>query len=443
MFKKVFIIILLAAALGSFLFFRKYFNKDVPVPALIDRVPESDFLGRVYLLDLAQETNSMLFHNKIPFRDMFSYDFLLSKAKGFGLDIQSPTYLFADERGNWGAMIKVNDSSKVFNGILSLGKQLKVKSGMHEGQKTYQLENDSTFIAYGQNWFFFYKGSEFKEKLNYVINAYKGSASPVWKSFLKEKTFKDQSLVVYSNWKTLKENGIETAIFAHNSDTVSVTMLSYIRNSTPLKFSTKNSGWTILTDKQTDNSINIHIDMDSLRHDKSHILYRFLSNIGKKISFPTDEFMQAWNGDFSFRMGGTQKITQEYVESVMDENFEVTEVTKTQQIDVPGFSVLFSLNENGEHFIKKLFAKGILTHDATKYRILFSPPLYLKKRENYYIFHSGEKAPPVKDTAVNTGLWSRNGTKINFALDSLTQTELYGKIYIPIQSILKSQKFLQ
>ncbi len=438
MFKKVLIFLILAAGLGAFLFLRNYFNKPVPEPALEDRLPPSDFLGRVYLLELSRETSAMMFYNKLPFRDMLSYDFILSKAKGFGLDVQRPAYLFADEDGNWGAMIEVNDSSRVYSGIQGLKKNLHVSDSLYGSQPVYRLEDDSLYLAYGEHWMLFYSGEGFADKLQYIVNAHKGSIDPAWKAFLAETRFKDESLVLYSNWDKFRENGIETALFAHNSDSVSVTLLAYIRNSEPWNFKPKDAGWSIVPNSATDRMINLHLDISGLRGKPDDVLYRYLSKLGKKISFPTDEFIAAWDGDLSFRMGGTQKVEQQYIESVMDENFEITEVTRTQMIDVPAFSVLFSLNENGDRFINKLFAKGILTHDGTKYRFLYSPPLYMKKRQNYYIFHSGEKQPEVVKTSASNGMWTNNGTRFDFQLDSLTNRELFGRVSFPVQHIVNS-----
>ena len=117
---KIFLIALLCAALALFLFIRPRLFAPEPKPTLLDRLPESEILGRFYLLDVARETSPMLFYHKIPFRDLASADFLLSQAKSFGLDVQKQGYFFADRSGEWGAFLSVIDSSRIQNGLMKL-----------------------------------------------------------------------------------------------------------------------------------------------------------------------------------------------------------------------------------------------------------------------------------------------------------------------------------
>jgi len=108
MFKKFSIIFILAAALGAFLFLRPYIFKKKDIPRLEDRLPDGDFIGRAYILDVARETSGMLYFNKVPFRDLFSYEFILGQGKLYGLNLQDPVYFFANEGGDWGALVHVN-----------------------------------------------------------------------------------------------------------------------------------------------------------------------------------------------------------------------------------------------------------------------------------------------------------------------------------------------
>ena len=88
MFKKISLIFILAISLAAFLVLRPYIFKKTEAPLIVDRLPEADFLGRAYILDVARETSGMLFYHKVPFRDLFSYEFLLSQGKMYGLNLQ-------------------------------------------------------------------------------------------------------------------------------------------------------------------------------------------------------------------------------------------------------------------------------------------------------------------------------------------------------------------
>jgi hypothetical protein len=163
--------------------------------------------------------------------------------------------------------------------------------------------------------------------------------------------------------------------------------------------------------------------------------------MGKRISFPTKDFIDAWEGDLSFRQGGYQIVQETYIESELDENFNVTEVEKVKEVKVPGFSMLLTFNKNGNRFMNKLFAKGILRQEEDFYRFLFSPPLHMKKLKNYYIFHSGQYTPKTEISAKNNGIWTTKGTKIDFSLDSLSKYEAFGTIYIPVDRLISRSRF--
>jgi hypothetical protein len=98
MFKKITLIFLLAVGLATFLVLRPYIFVKHDFPRIEDRLPEADFLGRAYLLDVARETSGMMYYHKIPFRDLFSHEFILSQAKLFGLNLQKPLYFLQMKR---------------------------------------------------------------------------------------------------------------------------------------------------------------------------------------------------------------------------------------------------------------------------------------------------------------------------------------------------------
>jgi hypothetical protein len=441
MFRKILFILLLATSVGGFLYLKPYLNGHIEQPTFEDRLPKADFLGRCYLLDLARETSGMLFYNNIPFRDFFAQEFLLSQGKSYGLNIQKPVYFFANENGNWGVMVEVTDSSKIFSGIQRLGKLLNLTDTLIYEQKTYKLENESGYLTYDKNWLFLYKGSQYTNELKQILFAKKGGVAPCWKDFLKEEQFKEEKLVIYSNWRKLKKHGIETALFAHNSDSSSFSLLAYIRNKKKLNIKMKDTGIGWNSTESTKKQLGIHLDISELRKDPNDPIYKYLIQIGKKISFPTADFLNAWNGDLSFRQGGSTIVKETFVKSEMDDEFNVVEVKSTKDVLVPGFSLMFSVNENGPHFINRLFQKGILRRDKNKYRFITSPQLSMTKKDGYYYFYSGAYPSKTENNNTNHGVWTERGTRVGFSVDSLSSNEVFGTIHIPVDRIIRRGKF--
>jgi hypothetical protein len=442
MYKKITLIVVLAVALAAFLVLRPYiFRKEAP-PRIEDRLPEADFIGRAYLLDVARETSGMLYYHKVPLRDFFSYEFILGQSKTYGLNLQEPAYFFANEAGDWGAVIEVSDSSKILQGIERLRKLMDVVDSTMHDKRVYHFPDQNGFMYYDRTYMLLYKGNDFKKIHKRVTDCKHGDISPVWKAFLREKQFRDERLVIYSNWKKLKDNGIETAIFAHDSDSISFSLKAYMRNRTPLNVSMKEPGKSFSSAGYTNKMLNVHLDVSNLREHPEDPLYQLMINMGRKISFPTAEFLNVWEGDLSFRQGGFQTIIETYVESELDENFNVTEVRKEKEVKVPGFSLMFSVNEKGPRFIQRLQNKGILTTDENgAHRFLFSPPLQMKKVKNYYVFHSGQYTPRQEISNSNNGVWTQRGTRIEFSLDSLSKYEAYGSLYIPVNRIISRNRF--
>ncbi len=441
MYKKISLIFFLALALAGFLFVKHFWSGKNQNPLLIDRLPKADFLIRANVLDVARETSGMLHFNKIPFRDFFSQEFLLGQAKSYGLNLQRPAYLFADETGDWGALAHVTDSSKIAPGLARLSKIKPSRDTLIYNEKIIYWPKEKIYINYGKTYLFVYKGDQFVRCLFHIINAKKGDIDPVWKDFLTLKKFRKENLVLYSNSKGLKKYGIEKAVFAHDSDSSSFTMLSYIKSSKPLKFKMKKDGLSLVDNNYANRFLNLHLQIDEFRKHPEDPLYRLMARLSKRISFPLIDFLAAWEGDLSFRQGGKQKIKETYIESELDENFEVTEVEKTRDILVPGFSLAISMNSRGPFFMNKIINKGILTQEGEKYRFLGSPPLNFNRKDNYYVFSSGENRPKLLKNEQNNGIWSEKGTKFKFHLDSLNGNEAYGKVHFEVRRLIERNKF--
>jgi hypothetical protein len=121
----------------------------------------------------------------------------------------------------------------------------------------------------------------------------------------------------------------------------------------------------------------------------------------------------------------------------MDEDFNVTQVEKYRMVDVPGYSLLFNTNDKGPAFINSLLQKGIMRSEGNQYRVLFSPLLNMKRKDNYYFFYSGINAPKTIENIQNQLLWPINETNYFFKIDTINQKDISGSFKIPANNIIK------
>lgn len=442
MIRKTITIVILASALGAFLYLKPFlFQKPTP-PRLIDRLPSADFIGKANVLDLARETSGMMYYHKIPFRDFTSYEFLLGQGKMYGLNLQKQVYLFGNESGDWGCLIEVSDSSKINQGIERLQKFISIDDTTINEHQIFRYKQEKMYIHYGRNYLFFYKGSDYKTYFDQVTKAKYLGINKSWKTFLSKKQFKSEYLVIYSNWNRLKNMGIKTAMFAHDSDSLSFNLKSYFRKETPFYIKKKEIGEGYKNIENATKSIELHLEISELRKHPEDKLYIELSKIGKRFGFPFVDFLKAWNGDLSFMEGGMQTVQETYIETELDEDFNTAEVEKTREILVPGYSIYISSTLDAPVFINKLINKGILRHEENNYRFLFSPLLYATINKTSYQFYSGKKAPKKVESTRNQIIWTKEGTRYVFNIDSLTTYESYGSLQIPVKRIFRKNKLI-
>ncbi len=441
---RILVVLGLAFGLGMVLYVRHLVNNDEDATRLEDRLPAADYMIKTDLLDVAKETSALLFANKIKFRDFVSHEFLLGQGKSFGLDLQSTTYIFANETGEWGSLVAVNDSSKIKEGIAFLRQSIPVRDTLVDDRLTYYWPEENAFVSYDRNWLFVYKGTNFERHLKKISRAEKGDIVKEWKVFLDRKEFRKQKLVLSAKNKQLSELGIERALFAHDNDSTSFTVLTYFKSTEPWAFKRKEKGKSLQYNAYTNMYLNLHMDVSEFRNATDSPFYKLLSKLSRRISFPFKEFMKAWEGDISFVQGGFQMVTETYIETEMDDDFNLQEVKKTREVKVPGFSLAVSLNKNANRFLERLKEKGILTQEdnENKYRFLFSPPLNYLVQGQYHTFYSADYAPGLSDDNLNNGLWNEEGTKFNFQLDSLNPNEAFGKLKFPVEKLIQKNKFL-
>ncbi|MES2588077.1 MAG: hypothetical protein V4622_03795 [Bacteroidota bacterium] len=438
--KGLFIVLLISLILGYF-YFKPFLSPVEEEPELADRLPVGDFLGKVYVLDVARETNSFLYYNKLPFRDFLTYEFLLAQGKNYGLDLQKPLHFFANEDGEWGSLLTLNDSSKIISGINRIRQNFDLEDTLVGGQKVTKIANQNLYMTYGKKWLFIYHGSQLPKRMYHVIYSKKNDIHASWKDFNNNKQFSNESVVVYSNSPKIQKHGIETALFSFDCDSIQVNLKTYLKSKEMLNLSIKDSGMALLPKNNMDKNLSLHLNVSKLRNNPRDPLVKWISKISKRISFPINDFLKAWEGDLTFQEGGTQSIKESYIETEFDDEFNATEVRKTKDVLVPGYSVLLSMNSFQKEFVSKMFAKGIMRKENNRFHILTSPPLHINQKPTYLMLYSADRAPKITINKDNRGYWSAKRTKYYFNLDSLNTQEVFFSVNFPAISLFRKNIF--
>lgn len=437
---KIFLIAMLCIGLGLFLYVRPMLFAPDPEPRLEDRLPEGDVIGRVKIFDLAKQSNEMLFKQQFPLREYLTADFLLTQAKNYGLDLQDPVYFFANGKKEWGAFITVSDSSMLLPGLTRIHQFFEVKDTIVHHVKVRKIDGLNLYVYYDKHYAFVYYGNKLKQRLGKALFAKYGEAETVWRRFKKTKAFTKESLVVYTQHPSLKKYGVDYGLLAYECDSAQIHLKSYFHSNYDLKVKMKSSGIAFLPTAKPSKMFHVHLDISELKKDKKHPLYKLITEMGRKVSFPTDDFFEAWDGDMSYLEGGTQIIEEEYIEMGVDDEFNPIEIRKTKEIPIQGFSAMISVNDAGQQLVSKLFAKGIVNKQGNRYRFLFSPPVRLNIQPNQLSAYTSNGSPKIINEATTYGIWNYRGTRIHVKLDSLSKRDIYGTISFDAKAILKQAK---
>jgi hypothetical protein len=440
MYRKTLIIIILASGFALLLFFKPWKKDPQLLPRMEDRLPVADLIGQSDLLELSKSLSKTMFYFKLPFRDYLSADFLLRQGKQYGVDIQKPVFFFANEKKegveDWGTLFSIRDSSKIMGGINRLKKIILIKDTTIYNTRVYVSPNHNIYASYGSDWMLIYNGKHFKKILGEVIFAKRNEVKPKWRSFFNQENLDRAPIVAHLHSRLLNDYGIEYASLSLSNDSSSFILNAGITQFDSLSFQLKPMGAILEKQEFSRNLINLHFDIERLRKTPKDPMYKIIKSFGSKVSFPIDDLLKAWEGDIAFRQGGFHTIKEKYIEFVLDDNFNVTEVEKYHDVKVSGFSLYMSVNENRESFLRKLFNKGITRKNEGKYRILYSPPVNLHKTDSSIVFHTGKYIPELIQDSTNSILWTVNYTPVQFYIDSTDVKTVFGRIRIPLKKIV-------
>ncbi|MCR9170944.1 MAG: hypothetical protein NXI10_00515 [bacterium] len=440
--KKLAIIFALALLFAAVLIVRPWESVGKDMPRFFDRLPDADIIGKTDLLKLSESLEQTTYHYRIPFREFLTREFILLQSKSFGVDVQKPVYFFANESDwelrDYGAMFHVKDSSLITKGIKRLSSVIKLSDTLIYDQKIYRNSAAQISIAYGDNWLLVYCGEDFKRTYHDVLFAKRNEIPPNWRAFLNQTKMEGTPLVAKWSSKDLDGYGLNAVDVCLANDSSSITLLSQIHQNDSIAIRLLDSGPTYPKQEFTKTLANLHMDISGLKDHPNDPLVLIMKQIAQKISFPLQDFLTAWQGSVAFRQGGLQSYSEKYIESELDENFNVTEVVKYKTIKLPGFSLFLGMNENYPDFLNRLKIKGILTKPDKRYRLLFSPPLALQKEESSITLHTATYYEKPDTSSVNSVMFTYNKTPYTVHLDSLGTNTYYCRLHIPLNHLVQS-----
>ncbi len=440
--KKLTIIFALAAVFAALLILRPWESEEQDQPRFFDRLPDADIIGKTNLLELTESLEQTTYHFRIPFREFLTREFVLLQSKSFGIDVKNPVYFFANESdwniNDFGAMFHVKDSSLIEKGINRLSGVVKMTDTLVYDQKVFQNRASKISIAYGADWLLFYCGDNFKRTFHDVLFARRNEIPPNWRAFLNQTKMDGTPLVAKWSSQDLDDYGINAVDVHLKNDSSSFTLHSEVHQNDSLAIRLLDSGPSYAMQEYTKTLANLHLDVSGLRDHPDDPLVIIMKQVAQKISFPVQDFLMAWEGSVAFRQGGLQTYSEKYIESELDENFNITEVVKYKTIKLPGFSLYLAMNENYPDFLDRLKKKGILTKPDKRYRLLFSPPLALQEEESAISFHTATYYEKPDTTASNSVLFTYQKTPYMFHLDSLGTNTYYCRFQIPLERLVQS-----
>jgi len=436
-YKKISIIIILAILLGLLLYIKPFKEKEAESFRIEYILPEADLVGRIRVLDLLKETTDLLIFNNVKVRQFLTYEFILSMAKMYGMDLQSPVYLFANDRGDYGLVIPLLNSDKLNNAIERVQIDFEVSDSLINNQKFYRINDENIFFYKRKNYAVLYKGDYFSE-IYKDLSRESNKARQSWKMLFSNPYFKNEHLVMLTKSKKLNDLGVNHIYLAQDSDSTELYLKSRIVMNDSIPFLMNPNGKTINFSDYSKRMVDLHLNFEQLNTNTKKMVASKFKNLSKKINFPMGDFVELWAGDVCFEEGGYYKITEKYIETELDENFETQEVEKVRERLVPRYKLMVSTIKPAGAFINSLISKGIITTENEQYRFLFSPLFDMKIYKNAFIFYTSEKTPRIVPSTENKLRWEYKSIELNFDVDTAINNTIYGGVRIPSNTIFES-----
>ena len=437
MYKKISVIIILAILLGLVLYIKAFKEKESESFRIEYILPEADLVGRISVLDLLKETTDLLIFNNVKVRQFLTYEFILSMAKMYGIDLQSPVYLFANDRGDFGFVIPLLNTDKLNDAIERIEIDFKVSDSVIDDQKVYRIDNEDIYFYKSQKYAVIYKGDYFSE-IYKDLSRKSNKTRESWRMLFSNPYFENEHLVMFSKNKLLNDLGINHVYLAQDSDSTELYLKTRIVMNDSIPFLVNQNGRTINFSDYSKRMVDLHLNFQQLNMNTKKLVASKLKNLSKKISFPMASFVELWAGDLCFEEGGYYKITEKFIETELDENFETQEVEKVRERLVPRYKLMVSTVKPATAFINTLISKGIITKEDEQYRFLFSPLFDMKIYESAFIFYTSENTPRILPSKENKLRWDYKNIALNFDIDTTINNTIFGGVRIPSKTIFES-----
>lgn|GEM_PF-468158 len=401
--------LMIAAVLAAVLLFKSKLLRNEVSIRLQDRLPVSDVLIRLKIMDLSKELSPILYKYKLPIREFASSDFLLSQGKLYGINIQQEAYMFSKmDMSEWGIMVALNDSSKVINFVDRFRKSTQILDSSTSDVRVLHFAEQEIALCYEKNYALIYYGKDLAKRLRRIRSVQKNHKDQAWKHFFQRSKDITDPIIAYSESALLQPWGMQYAVVRSENDSTHIRLSGFLKTFEPhgIRFRKGTNGLP-LNDSDT-KAVELHLDSTFKQQAFALKLTSELHKLGKKIGFPTNLFLSAWDGNLSFREGGRVSSTEKIIVTEFDENFNPTEVVRLQKIMVPGYSILLGVNPGIKQFIQALYAKGILRNEEQKLRFLYAPLLSMKADKQHYRFSSSSHFPKLVSSEENYVRWTLN-----------------------------------
>lgn len=438
MVKKILFIAFIGTILTIYLFNNPFYKQKENACNLADRLPNTSYKGKIDVLRFAKEIQLNLKEIDFKYRDLLSPNFMLGQAKNIGVNIQNPVYIFGESEVDWGLIAQVSDFEKMKDGIERICKIFPFKDTNISNAKVLYSHKSNIHLYFDKNLILFYFGTSPAKIISRVINKKNKKVYQSWKSFLNKHQNTNEYFILSNKSTNVESIGFNELILSHQFDSSNFKLKANLGRNYPINLKMKKEGLSLKQNKKTEFYTNIHLDISKFRENIDEELLEVLKKYTTKINFPVNIFLEAWDGDLCFVKGGTTTVKEKYVETVIDDNFNTQEITKVSYKQVPAFSILISLNKNKNRLIGSLLKKGLLRKEKDNiYYFLFSPPLKVKKIDNYLLFYSGDNYPQTIEKNDTELKFEYKSNDIKFTLDSIFENRAFGSFSVLLDSLSK------
>jgi len=360
-------------------------------------------------MELSKELSPILYKYKLPIREFASSDFLLSQGKIYGINIQQEAYMFSKmNMSEWGIILALNDSSKVINFVDRFRKSTQILDSSTSDVRVMHFGEQEIALCYEKTYALIYSGKRLAERLREIRSIRKSRPKSAWKHFFQLSKNQSGPIIAYSEGEFLKPWGIKYAMVRSKNDSTNIRLSAFLKTLEPhgIKFRRRAEGLPL--NSSDTKAVELHLDSTFKHQEFSIKLASELHKLGKKIGFPTNLFLSAWDGNLSFREGGSVSSMEKIVVTEFDENFNPTETVRYQNIMVPGYSIMIGINPSVNPFMNALYTKGIIRNEEQKLRFLYAPLLSMKADKKHYRFSSSSHFPALVSSEENYVRWTLN-----------------------------------